>query len=189
MYFTALPPSPVGRTTSPGIDSPGRFDRTDGLDGAGRSRADSLSRPCPCMSTDPSPRLDATRARWLAWRASGHVLSPRSTSQGGTAMAVKVLELHHHGIRVRPDETEKSLSFYRDVLGLSADAGRPSIPGIPGYWVDCGNDTQIHIMGAEGMSRYAQGPGQDPTRLHVALAIPDVQEAKTELDRLGVPYW
>jgi catechol 2,3-dioxygenase-like lactoylglutathione lyase family enzyme len=104
-------------------------------------------------------------------------------------MAVKVLELHHHGIRVRPDETEKSLSFYRDVLGLSADVGRPSIPGIPGYWVDCGNDTQIHIMGAEGMSRYAQGPGQDPTRLHVALAIPDVQEAKTELDRLGVPYW
>jgi catechol 2,3-dioxygenase-like lactoylglutathione lyase family enzyme len=104
-------------------------------------------------------------------------------------MAVKVLELHHHGIRVRPDETEKSLTFYRDVLGLRADAGRPNIPGIPGYWVDCGNDTQIHIMGAEGMSRYAQAPGQDPTRLHVALAIPDVQEAKTELDRLGVKYW
>ena len=104
-------------------------------------------------------------------------------------MAVKVLELHHHGIRVRPDETEKSLSFYRDVLGLSADPGRPTIPGIPGYWVDCGNDTQIHIMGAEGMSRVAQGPGQDPTRFHVALAIPDVQEAKTELDRLGVKYW
>jgi len=104
-------------------------------------------------------------------------------------MAVKVLELHHHGIRVRPDETEKSLSFYRNVLGLAADTGRPSIPGIPGYWVDCGNDTQIHIMGAEGMSRVAQGPGQDPTRFHVALAIPDVQEAKTELDRLGVKYW
>jgi catechol 2,3-dioxygenase-like lactoylglutathione lyase family enzyme len=104
-------------------------------------------------------------------------------------MAVKVLELHHHGIRVRPDEADKSMAFYRDVLGLVPDPGRPNIAGIPGYWMDCGNDTQIHIMGAEGMSRYAQGPGQDPTHLHVALAVPDVQEAKQELDRLGVRYW
>jgi catechol 2,3-dioxygenase-like lactoylglutathione lyase family enzyme len=104
-------------------------------------------------------------------------------------MAVKVLELHHHGIRVRPDEADRSMTFYRDVLGLVPDGGRPSIPGIPGYWMDCGNDTQIHIMGAEGMSRYAQGPGQDPTYLHVALAVPDVQEAKQELERLGVKHW
>jgi catechol 2,3-dioxygenase-like lactoylglutathione lyase family enzyme len=104
-------------------------------------------------------------------------------------MAVKVLELHHHGIRVNPEETEKSLAFYRDVLGLTPDAGRPNIPGIPGYWMDCGNDTQIHIMGCKGTSRYAKGPKQDPTRFHVALAVPNVQEAKRELDRLGVKYW
>lgn len=104
-------------------------------------------------------------------------------------MAVTVLELHHHGIRVRPDETDRALAFYRDVLGLTPDPGRPNIPGIPGYWMDCGNDTQIHLMGCEGPSRYARGPGQDPTRLHVALAVPDVREAKRELDRLGVTYW
>ena len=76
------------------------------------------------------------------------------------------------------------------MLGLDADPGRPNIPGIPGYWMDCGNDTQIHIMGCEGMSRYAQGsPDKDPTRLHVALAVPDIQEAKHELDRMGVKYW
>jgi len=44
-------------------------------------------------------------------------------------------------------------------------------------------------MGCEGTSRYAKGPQQDPTTLHVALAVPDVQEAKKELDRLGVKYW
>ena len=27
------------------------------------------------------------------------------------------------------------------------------------------------------------------TTLHVALAVPDVQEAKRELDRMGVKYW
>ena len=104
-------------------------------------------------------------------------------------MAVKVLELHHHGIRVRPEETEKSLAFYSDVLGLTPDPGRPNIPGIPGYWMDCGNDTQIHLMGCEGVSRYAKGPTKDPTVFHVALAVPDVQEAKHELDRMGVEYW
>jgi catechol 2,3-dioxygenase-like lactoylglutathione lyase family enzyme len=105
-------------------------------------------------------------------------------------MAIKVLELHHHGIRVRPEKADECKAFYESVLGLSADPGRPNIPGIPGYWMDCGNDTQIHIMGCEGMSRYAQGsPDKDPTRLHVALAIPDIPEAKKELDRMGVAYW
>ena len=35
-------------------------------------------------------------------------------------MAVKVLELHHHGIRVgpSPEEVAKARKFYGDVLGL-----------------------------------------------------------------------
>ena len=82
---------------------------------------------------------------------------------------------------IRPDQIP-------DFIGLKGDTS-DNIPGIPGYWMDCGNDTQIHIMGCDGMSRYAKGPKQDPTTLHVALAVPDVQEAKRELDRMGVKYW
>jgi len=106
-------------------------------------------------------------------------------------MAIKVLELHHHGIRVGPNETEveKAMTFYRDVLGLSPDPGRPHIPSIPGYWMDVGGAAQIHLMGVSGMSKFAQGPGKDPSLPHVALAVPDIQGAKTELDRLGVDYW
>jgi catechol 2,3-dioxygenase-like lactoylglutathione lyase family enzyme len=105
-------------------------------------------------------------------------------------MAVKVLELHHHGIRVGPstEDLSKALAFYRDVLGLATDPGRPEIPGIPGYWMDLGR-TQIHLMGVNGPSKYAKGERQDPTLAHVALAVPNVQEAKRELDRLGVKYW
>jgi hypothetical protein len=53
-------------------------------------------------------------------------------------MAIKVLELHHQGVRVggSQEEADRAVSFYRDVLGLGADPGRPNIPGIPGYWVD-----------------------------------------------------
>lgn len=106
-------------------------------------------------------------------------------------MAVKVLELHHHGIRVGPSEVEanRALAFYRDVLGLAPDAGRPHIPGVPGFWMDVGGRAQIHLMGASGISKVAKGEGKDPTNPHVALAVPDIQEAKKELDRLGVAYW
>ena len=106
-------------------------------------------------------------------------------------MAVKALELHHHGIRVGPNEADvnKALAFYRDVLGLTPDEGRPHIPAVPGFWMDVGGKAQIHLMGVTGTSRLAKGPDKDPSKPHVALAVPDIQEAKKELDRLGVAYW
>ena len=66
-------------------------------------------------------------------------------------MAVKVLELHHHGIRVGPSpaDVKKAYGFYHDVLGLDADQGRPTIPTIDGYWMDVGKTAQIHLMGVD----------------------------------------
>ena len=106
-------------------------------------------------------------------------------------MAVKVLELHHHGVRVgaTPSDADRALAFYRDVLGLTPDAGRPYIPDIPGYWMEVGGNAQIHLISAEGLSRLADGPGRDPAGPHVALAVPDIHEARLELKRLGVDYW
>ena len=107
-------------------------------------------------------------------------------------MAIKVLELHHHGIRIGPEPTQvkQALDFYHNVLGLDPDPGRPTIPTIDGYWMDVGGTAQIHLMGVDGMSKFAQGsPDRDPSSPHVALAVPDIQEAKRELDRLGVTYW
>ncbi|MFI5326697.1 MAG: hypothetical protein ACHQ7H_10735, partial [Candidatus Rokuibacteriota bacterium] len=88
-------------------------------------------------------------------------------------MAVKVLELHHHGIRVGPTpaDVKKAFGFYHDVLGLDADQGRPTIPTIDGYWMDVGGTAQIHLMGVDGASKFAQGPDKDPSRPHVALAV------------------
>ncbi len=106
-------------------------------------------------------------------------------------MAVKVLELHHHGIRVGSSESEvkTALAFYHDVLGLAPDPGRPHIPTIDGYWMDVGGTAQIHLMGVNGQSKFAEGPGKDPSHPHVALAVPDIQEAKKELEQLGVSFW
>jgi len=106
-------------------------------------------------------------------------------------MAIKVLELHHHGIRVGPsaDEVKKARDFYSGVLGLEPDPGRPHIPTIDGYWMDVGGTAQIHLMGVDGMSKFAKGPDKDPSRPHVALAVGDIVETRKELDRLGTPYF
>jgi catechol 2,3-dioxygenase-like lactoylglutathione lyase family enzyme len=106
-------------------------------------------------------------------------------------MAVKVLELHHHGIRIgpSPEAVARARKFYGDVLGLDHDPGRPNIPTIAGYWMDVGGTAQIHLMGVDGQSKFARGPGQDPSQPHVALAVADIQETRRELDRLGVDYW
>ena len=109
-------------------------------------------------------------------------------------MPIKVLELHHHGIRIGTSDeaVDQAREFYGDVLGLEADSGRPTIPGIPGFWMYVGNGgptSQIHLMGAEGRSPMARSDKEDPTIPHVALAVEDIQEAKRDLDERGVWYW
>jgi len=105
-------------------------------------------------------------------------------------MAVKVVELHHHGIRIgpAPEESGKALAFYQDVLGLTPDPGRPDTIG-PGYWMEVDGRSQIHLMGIRGTSPLAKSPSEDPSLPHVALAVEDIQETKKELDRLNVSYW
>ena len=104
-------------------------------------------------------------------------------------MAIKVLELHHYAVIMPNNLVEKMGEFYKGVVGLDFDEGRPNIPGIPGFWMDVPNDVQIHLMGKEGPSRYARGPDKDPVNVHVALAVPDVAEAEEELKRLNIDYW
>ena len=106
-------------------------------------------------------------------------------------MAIKILELHHHAVRTggTQEEADQTMAFYREVLGLGADAGRPQIPGIPGYWVDVGGRAQVHLMGVAGASRFAKGPGQDPASPHVAFGVEDIVATRAELDRMGTSYW
>ncbi len=104
-------------------------------------------------------------------------------------MALTGLEIHHHAIRMRPDAVDETLTFYRDVLGLAPDPGARDIPDVPLFWMDTGNDTQVHLFGVEGVSKYARQPDRDPFTPHVAFGVPDIEEAKQELERLEIEYW
>ena len=109
-------------------------------------------------------------------------------------MPIKVVELHHHGIRIgdTDEDVKKARDFYSGVLGLENDTGRPTIPGVPGLWMYVGQGeqtSQIHLMSAVGQSPAARGPDKDPTRPHVALAVEDINEARRELEAQGVWHW
>jgi catechol 2,3-dioxygenase-like lactoylglutathione lyase family enzyme len=106
-------------------------------------------------------------------------------------MPIRVLEIHHHAIRVDSDRPQLDAvqSFYQGVLGLGVDPGRPTIPGVPGFWINIGEGSQLHLIGGAQPSPLAKGPGQDPTIPHVALAVADIEETKAELERQGINYW
>ena len=106
-------------------------------------------------------------------------------------MAVEILEIHHTGVRIDNDAKllNATKDFYANVLGLGSDSGRPTIPGIPGAWINVGAVGQIHLIGGDQPSPVAKGPGEDPTRPHVAYAVANIVETRAELERLGVKYW
>lgn len=108
-------------------------------------------------------------------------------------MAIRVLELHHHAVRVPTSTVDDVKRFYTDVLGLQTDQRRPDIPSIPGAWLYVGEEgkptAQIHVMGRDSLPPFAKSEEQDPTRFHVALAVDDIEATRAELDRLGVAHW
>ena len=107
-------------------------------------------------------------------------------------MAVKVKELHHTALRFPPEKANEVLGFYADVFGMSKDPIRDRIPTpVPGAWLNVGEEgrstTQIHLMGIEPVFPDAE-EAPNAGRPHIALAVDDLDEAKAELDRLGVPW-
>lgn len=106
-------------------------------------------------------------------------------------MAIKVLGIHHHAVRIDAGNhpLETFARFYSDVLGLEADTGRPNIAAVPGLWINVGENTQIHLMGGQFPSVLSKVPGEDPVDVHVALAVEDIAAAKAELERQGIYYW
>ena len=83
-------------------------------------------------------------------------------------MAIEVLEIHHTGVRIDTGAHKLAATqdFYKDVLGLSRDTGRPTIPGIPGAWINVGEVGQIHLIGGE------QPSPRGPARIRPSRTLP-----------------
>lgn len=92
--------------------------------------------------------------------------------------------LHHVSVIV--SDTERSLQFYRDLLGLRVDPTRPDL-GYPGAWLWIG-ELQIHLLELPNPDSVTDRPAHGGRDRHVALLIDDVDALTQRLDSAGIGY-
>ncbi len=89
-------------------------------------------------------------------------------------------------VSVAVTDTERALVFYRGILGLEVDPGRPEL-GFPGAWLRVG-EGQIHLLELPDSVRGA-APGLHGGRdNHVALDVGDLDALVRKLDEAGIGY-
>jgi glyoxylase I family protein len=96
---------------------------------------------------------------------------------------MNILSLNHASFIVA--DTEVSLSFYRDVLGLQV-LERPDM-GFPGAWLQLGSQ-QIHLLELQNPDPIYGRPQHGGRDRHIALnalALLPIQEA---LNKAGIVY-
>ena len=100
----------------------------------------------------------------------------------------------HVGVRVDPDKNsiEEANTFWSDLLGLELDPKRPDIRDILSFHVNISNGARtqrVHVMGAAGASPMSRSKTEDPTRMHIAFAVENINEARGELAKKVSKYW
>ena len=97
---------------------------------------------------------------------------------------ITVEGLHHVSLIVA--DTERSLAFYRDLLGLEPDPARPDL-GYPGAWLRIGSQ-QIHLLELPNPDPVEGRPAHGGRDRHVALTVKSLDALAEGLDALGIPY-
>ncbi|MFP4606145.1 MAG: VOC family protein [Thiohalospira sp.] len=93
-----------------------------------------------------------------------------------------ITDIHHVAVLVA--DLERSLAFYRDLLGLSVDPARPDL-GYPGAWLTVGR-RQLHLMVLPDPDAEAERPEHGGRDRHIALAVDEVDALAERLEAVGV---
>jgi len=98
-------------------------------------------------------------------------------------MSEKV-RIHHVSLIV--SDTERSVTFYRDLLGLIPDQDRPDL-GYPGAWLWVG-DQQIHLLELPNPDPLQGRPRHGGRDRHLALTVQDIESLTLRLEQAGIPF-
>lgn len=79
--------------------------------------------------------------------------------------------------------TDASLRFYRDLLGLSV-AGRREL-GFPGAWLQVG-EQQIHLLEVPNVDPVNGRPSHGGRDRHIAMVVDNIDEFTARLEQAGV---
>ncbi|MGJ0486551.1 MAG: VOC family protein [Methylomicrobium sp.] len=101
-------------------------------------------------------------------------------------MPIQFLALHHASLIV--SNTEKSLVFYRNVLGLK-QLERPPLP-FPGAWLQVGESgsQQIHLLELDNPDPTTGRPEHGGRDRHVALTVASLNPVLESLENNQVHY-
>ena len=94
------------------------------------------------------------------------------------------LAIQHVSVMVA--DTQQSLLFYRDVLGLAEDSLRPDL-GYPGAWLIVGAQ-QIHLLELPNPDPVMGRPVHGGRDRHCALTLRDLDALRRRLEAAGIPY-
>lgn len=92
--------------------------------------------------------------------------------------------LHHVSLIVA--DTETSLRFYRDLLGLPVSPERPNM-AFPGAWLELGAQ-QIHLLELPNPDAVTGRPAHGGRDRHLALLVQDLDALVERLDAAGIGY-
>ena len=98
-------------------------------------------------------------------------------------MTINILSLNHASFIVA--DTEKSLGFYRDILGLK-QIERPDL-GFPGAWLQLGIQ-QIHLLELDNPDPKEGRPVHGGRDRHIALNALSLAPIQEALDKSGIVY-
>ena len=97
---------------------------------------------------------------------------------------IEFLAIQHVSVIVA--DTQRALTFYRDVLGLPVDPQRPDL-GYPGAWLSIGAQ-QIHLLELPNPDSVTGRPAHGGRDRHCALTLRDLDALRRRLDAAGIPY-
>jgi len=96
----------------------------------------------------------------------------------------QIRAFHHASLLVA--DTVQALGFYRDLLGLQVDEGRPDL-GYPGAWLQVGG-CQIHLLELPNPDPVTGRPAHGGRDRHLALLVGELDGLAKRLEEAGVPY-
>jgi len=96
----------------------------------------------------------------------------------------QISQFHHASLIVK--DTEVSLRFYRDLLGLELDHKRPDL-GYPGAWLKVG-DLQIHLLELPNPDPVENRPQHGGRDRHLAFRVDDLSGLVETLERSKIDF-
>jgi len=97
----------------------------------------------------------------------------------------EIMQFHHASLVV--SDTQRAVSFYRDLLGLSVLEERPDM-GFPGAWLDIGSGQQIHLLELPNPDPVIGRPQHGGRDRHLAFKVNTLNSIEKKLKTANIEY-